>query len=53
MQWKYVAKKYVFKWRSQPDNLVSLCKFKIIIIISFLQKLIVFTVNEHINKTFA
>ena len=37
------------QWRSQPDNLVPLCKFKVIIIIHFFKNLIVFTVNKHEN----
>jgi hypothetical protein len=34
------------QWRNQPENLVPLCKFKIISIIHFF---ILFTVNEHEN----
>ena len=35
-------------WRSQPDNLVPLCKFQIIIAIHFVRNCC-FTVNEHEN----
>ena len=31
----YIASSTVNQWRSQPDNLVPLCKFKVIIIIHF------------------
>ena len=39
------------QWRSQPKNLVMLCKFKIIICISL--KFIVFMAFEHENISIA